>query len=93
MSVDEIKRKRRRKPGDIAGLQRTLWAALLTVEDLLADDDPALRIRAAHSLATLAGVYLRALEQADITDRITRLEELLAAQQPQPAKGRRSWAA
>ncbi len=94
MSVYEIKRRRRRKPGDIRSLQRTLWASLLTIEDLLADSDPAMRIRAAHCLATLAGVYLRALEQGDIVQRITRIEELLAAQQGlRPVKGRGTWVA
>ncbi len=94
MLVHEIKRRRRRKPGDIRSLQRTLWASLLTIEDLLADADPNMRIRAAHCLATLSGVYLRALDQADIVDRIARLEELLGAQQElRPVKGGQKWVA
>jgi hypothetical protein len=75
MSIDEIRRRRRRKPGDINALRRTLWAALLEIEDLLASDDPNLKIRAAHALGTLAGTYLRAMEQADIVERLDRLEE------------------
>jgi hypothetical protein len=92
MSVDEIKRRRRRKPGDIASLQRTLWAGLLTIEDLLADPDPAMQIRAAHALGTLAGTYLKALETSELSRRVERLEQQLELQQPQTMRGGTRWA-
>jgi hypothetical protein len=77
MTTDEIGRRRRRKPGDIAALRRTLWAGLLEIEDLLATDDPTVKIKAGHCLATLAGTYLKALE---LTDIVARLDKLEAAQ-------------
>lgn len=77
MSVDEISRRRRRKPGDINALRRTLWAGLLEMEDMLASDDPSLKIKAAHGLGTLAGTYLKCIEQAELTTRLEALEQQL----------------
>ncbi len=77
MSVDEIGRKRRRKPGDITALRRTLWAALLEIEDLLAEPDPNMKLRAGHCLATLSGSYMKLLEQAELTTRLEALEAQL----------------
>lgn len=82
MATDEVTRRRRRKPGDIASLRRTLWAGILSIEDLLAADDPAMRIRAAHALATLSGSYLKALEAADLEARIAALEARAAGVSP-----------
>ncbi len=94
MPVHEIKRKRHRKAGDIGALRRVLWTALVEIEMILEDDDPAMKIKAGHALGTLSGSYLKALELTDIAARIARLEDLLAAQQgPQPVKGRDTWAA
>jgi len=84
MVIDEIGRKRRRKPGDINGLRRTLWAALLEIEGLLGNDDPQLKIRAAHALGTLSGTYLKCLELADVIARIERLEAAQLEQTPIP---------
>jgi hypothetical protein len=83
MQTDGIRRKRRRKPGDIASLRRTLWAALLEIEDMLGNDDPALKLRAAHALATLSGVYLKTIELDDVAARLTALE----AGMPAPTGG------
>ncbi len=88
MAIDEIRRRRRRKPGDINGLRRTLWAGLLEVEDLLGSDDPQLKLRAAHALAALSGSYLKALELVDIVARIERLEAGQPGQQPTPFRKR-----
>jgi hypothetical protein len=67
--------KRRRKPGDLSSLRRTLWAALLEIEDMLESPKEAIKLKAAHSLATLSGVYLKALELTEIEARIKALEE------------------
>jgi hypothetical protein len=77
MAISEMKRKRRRKPGDIAALRRSLWAALLTIEDCLDDPDIAVKLKAANALAQLSGPYLRALEQSDIEQRLAALESRL----------------
>ncbi len=79
MPVHEIKRRRRRKPGDIGALRRVLWSALVEIEAILDDDDPAMKIKAGHALGTLSGSYLKALEQADIAARIDELERLVQA--------------
>ena len=79
MTTVEFARKRRRKPGDIAALRRTLWAGLLEVEDLLASPDPNLKLRAAHALGTLAGTYLRAIEAHDLEQRLLALEAAVAS--------------
>ncbi len=70
------KRLRRRKPGDLAQLRAVLWGVLLDVESICADDkeDNAMKIKAAHSLATLAGVYLKVTETHDLEKRIEGLE-------------------
>lgn len=75
MTIDEIGRRRRRKPGDIAALRRTLWASLLLIEEHVSDPDPAVAIRAGHCLGTLAGAYLKALELADVVARLEQLEQ------------------
>ncbi len=77
MPVHEIKRRRRRKPGDIAALRRVLWSALVEIEAILDDDDPAMKIKAGHALGTLSGSYLKALEMTDIAARIDELERLV----------------
>ena len=74
MATDEFTRRRRRKQGDLGSLRRSLWAGLLRVEDLLADDDPNTAIRAAHALAALSGAYLKAIELHDVVGRIAALE-------------------
>lgn len=78
MALTEIGRKRRRKPGNLAALQRTLWAGLLRIEDVLNDPNPDRAIRAAHALAALSGSYLKALELTDLEARVAALEAQLA---------------
>lgn len=71
------KRLRRRKPGDLAQLRAVLWGVLLDVEGICADskEDNAMKIKAAHSLATLAGAYLKVSETHDLEKRIEALEQ------------------
>ena len=90
MATDEFTRRRRRKQGDLGSLRRSLWAGLLRVEDLLADDDPGTAIRAAHALAALSGAYLKAIELHDIAARIARLESTLGDSDPTPLRRRAS---
>ncbi len=72
---DRRKRKRRPKAGDVAALKRILWQGLKEVETLLTNDVPDLKLRSASALATLGGVYLKALETADLERRISILEQ------------------
>jgi hypothetical protein len=69
-------RPRRRKPGDLAALKRVLWEVLTRAEAITTDPamPPDLMLRGAHAVASLAGVYLRAVEAADLVPRIEALE-------------------
>jgi hypothetical protein len=70
------KRLRRRKPGDLAQLRAVLWGVLLDVETICTDEDtdkPS-KLKAAHTLATLAGAYLKVTETHDLEKRIEALE-------------------
>lgn len=78
MEPRPFRNKRRRKPGDLSSLRRTLWAALLTGEELADDADPATRLRALHAISQLAGTYLKAIEVADLEARIEALERAVA---------------
>lgn len=75
---DFRKRKRRPKPGDIAALRRLLWETTLAVEELVRSGDADRTLKAGSTVATLAGVYLKALEFADLDKRLTELEVRVA---------------
>lgn len=78
MTKARTMRRRRPKPGDIASLRRVLWSAIRDVETLIYDPPASVttdqRLRAVHALSTLGGVYLRAIEQHDLVERIEALE-------------------
>jgi len=74
MGMASFRNKRRRRPGDLSSLRRTLWAALLTGEELADNPDPAVRLRALHAISQLAATYLRAIEVSDIEERLRKLE-------------------
>lgn len=80
---DFRKRKRRPKPGDIVALRRILWQALCEVETLLTEDDTDTKLRSASALATLGGVYLRAVELSELERRVAALEAAHVAKEPQ----------
>lgn len=80
MATARTKRRRRRKPGDVAALRRVLWEAVRDVEAIVHDGDGATvdqRVKAAHALATLAGAYLRATEAAELVQRLDELEAIV----------------
>lgn len=76
MTIAPSTRRRRRKPGDAAALKRVLWEVLGRAEALVHDPaiDPATLLRGVHAIASLAGVYLRAVEAADLVPRLEELE-------------------
>jgi hypothetical protein len=80
---DFRKRKRRPKPGDCAALRRILWQAATEVEKLLERDEVDVKLRSASTLATLGGVYLKAIEAADFEKRLSAVEERLKEQETQ----------
>ncbi len=80
MCTNDIDRRRRRKPGDINSLRRTLWTGLTTVEGLLGSDDPQIAIRAAHALGTLSGTYLKALELLELGNLAARVDAVETAE-------------
>ena len=71
---DLRRRKRRPKPGDIGALRRILWQSALELEKLLQEGSVDTKLKAASALATTSGVYLKALEHADLEARIAALE-------------------
>lgn len=80
---DFRKRKRRPKPGDVAALRRVLWEAVREVETLLEQEAVEVKLRSAHTLATLGGVYLKAIEAAVFEKRLAAVEERLKEQETQ----------
>ena len=76
--TEQNKRLRRRKPGDLAQLRSVLWGVLLDVEAICGDKNSSneIKIKAGHSIATLAGAYLKATEQGTFEERLARLEEI-----------------
>lgn len=77
-SNDLRKRKRRPKAGDLGALKRVLWEAVREVEKLLAAESIEAKLRAASTIATLGGTYLKCLQAADLEARIQALEARLA---------------
>lgn len=79
METEKTRRKRRRKPGDLAALRRVMWEAILAAERIMDEGaSPDTRLRAAHALSALAGQYLKAVETTDLEQRIEALERALA---------------
>ena len=78
MGMASFRNKRRRRPGDLSSLRRTLWAALLTAEELCDDPDPNIRLRALHAMSQLGATYMRTVEACDLEERLAQLEAALA---------------
>jgi hypothetical protein len=77
----KTKRKRHRKPGDIASLRRVLWSAIRQVESIVEGDDPDTKLKAVSALSTAAGVYLKCTEASDLENRLKALEAAAAVSQ------------
>jgi hypothetical protein len=89
MATEKPTYLRRRKSGDIHQLRRVLWGCLIEIEALvLWGENDEKRLRAANSVAQLSGSYLKALEIADITERLERLEAAQSAREPTPIRKR-----
>jgi hypothetical protein len=69
------KRRLTRSKGTVEDLARVLWFAVTEVRHVLeAQDEPLMKLKAAHALATVAGSYTKALEVAELEARILALE-------------------
>ncbi|HLA64453.1 MAG TPA: hypothetical protein VK610_08485 [Rhodothermales bacterium] len=66
------------KPGELADVRATLWKALGRVEEMTADTDKGLALKATHALVQVAGVYLKVLEVGEMEARLAELEARLA---------------
>ena len=67
-----------RKVGDMHGLLKKLWQAILEAERVLLDaphDQPKLSLKACHALSQCCGQYANLLEIGELEARIVALEE------------------
>lgn len=82
-SQGRMARQRRRKPGDLAALQRVVWQALLEAEAILrdADSEPELKLRGVHAVTQAASAYARLIETGELEARVKRLEERRAREE------------
>ncbi len=70
---DLRRRNRRLKVGDAKALRRLLWRVLDEVDRLSDDVDFDAKLKAASTIATLSGIYLRVVEQHDLADKVVSL--------------------
>ena len=76
-------KKRKRKPGTLLDLQKLLWKALRTAEDLLdgattlaeeGEGHEGVQLRAIHAISQASGQYAKLLEVGELEARIAALE-------------------
>jgi hypothetical protein len=69
----------RRRAGNIQALKVELWGAIRTASAVISDPEAEadLKLKAASTLATAGGVYLRILEGSDTEDRVTQMEAVM----------------
>ena len=68
------KRRLARSRGTIEDLSRVLWHAITEARGVLGNENPILKLKAVHAIATAAGSYLRSVEIGDLEARIAALE-------------------
>lgn len=73
-------RRAKRKPPGMEQLMLKLWKAMETAEDLLNHDDPNVRLRATHAMATVAGTYTKAKDVGELEARLSAVEEQMKDQ-------------
>jgi hypothetical protein len=76
------------KLGDMKKLQDALWEIIAKLQEELAAQGTlidALPLKAAHTLATLAGVFVRLHETASLEERLTLLERKILDNSTRPS--------
>jgi hypothetical protein len=69
----------RRRSGNLSALKLELWAAIRAASVIIGDaaTEPELKLKAAATIATAGGVYLRILQGADTEDRVAQMEAVM----------------
>ncbi len=69
----------RRRAGNIQALKVELWGAIRAASAVITDPeaDPEVKLKAASTLATAGGVYLRILEGSETEAKVTDMERLV----------------
>ncbi len=70
-----IERNTSRRSGNIEKLELVLWKGVERAEAILQTQDDVVALKAIHSLATIAGSYLRAVEVGELEARLREVEE------------------
>jgi hypothetical protein len=77
-SASKTKRIRRRKPGNLGQLVTILWGVLSDTEEIFqTQKNPEIKLRAAHALTSLSGVYVKALETYSLANELQLIREEL----------------
>jgi hypothetical protein len=79
----------RRRAGNIQALKVEVWSAIRAASAVIADPeaDPDLKLKAASTLATAGGVYLRILEGSETETRVAAMERLVHTSLEQAQNG------
>jgi hypothetical protein len=69
----------RRRAGNIQALKVEVWGAIRAASAVITDPEAGadLKLKAASTLATAGGVYLRILEGSETETRVTEMERLI----------------
>jgi hypothetical protein len=69
----------RRRAGNIQALKVEVWSAIRAASAIIADPtaDADVKLKAASTLATAGGVYLRILEGSETEDRVAQMEAMM----------------
>lgn len=73
------------KIGGVAELQAALWEIIIKLKEELSEEGKLIEVlplKAVHTLATLAGVFVRLHEAADLEGRLTALERKVECPPP-----------
>ena len=79
----------RRRAGNIQALKVEVWGAIRAASAVITDPDadPELKLKAASTLATAGGVYLRILEGSETETRVADMENIIQTALDQAQNG------
>jgi hypothetical protein len=69
----------RRRAGNLSALKLEVWSAIRATAAIIADPEAGadLKLKAASTLATAGGVYLRILECRETEERVAQMEAMM----------------